>query len=608
MSCLLRVLTETGLRWRTHVGLTIRPRAWRVPPHERIRRETELARLRVLVAVALFFQGLLVPLTTAPRAFQIGALALYVIGAVVARAMLRVDREHIRAVGIAGQVMDVAVGVAFLQFGTGPSALLVVVLALLGSAHRGGARSALLTTAGVIAATIVAPFAVDLFGRPAGFSGPDYATALAQCGFILLAGVAIGYVTDSAAQTRSETEIVALAINHADVRLGLKHTMAVVFDTIVGHFSARRAILVVRELSNDRVSMWQGAKLSDASAEALRVDRLDPRTFDTYVVIPEADAWSAVHRAGGGDDVDLIAITPTGGRVDPLQTPFPASFTSAIGPFEHLMGFVIESPGEWTARLFLIDPNIGRRERLGALELGQRIVRRIYPAVENVSLLHRLRSRSAADERKRIARELHDGIVQSVMGVQVQLHTLAGELSADQHPVGGEVHRLAGLLHTEVLALRDMMQQMQPAELAPERLIDTLADLVQRFQYQTGIRARFMSQFERIDLSPRACREVTRMVQEALVNVRKHSGANSVSVRLICADGICRLAIDDDGRGFPFTGRLSLNDVEFGRQGPRVIKERVRLLGGELAVESAPNAGARIAISIPMRRPHAIPG
>ena len=53
-------------------------------------------------------------------------------------------------------------------------------------------------------------------------------------------------VTDSADQTRSETEIVALAMNHADVRLGLKHTMAVAFDSIVGHFSARRAVLVVQ--------------------------------------------------------------------------------------------------------------------------------------------------------------------------------------------------------------------------------------------------------------------------------------------------------------------------------------------------------------------------
>jgi signal transduction histidine kinase len=564
--------------------------------------------LRALVAVALFFQGLLVPLTSVPRAVQIGALGLYAIGAVLAVAMLCGDRERVGTVGIAGQLMDVTVGVAFLLFGTGPSALLVVVLALLGAAHRGGARAPLFATAGVIAATMTAPFLIDLIGLPAGFSAADRATALAQCGFVLLAGIAIGYMTDSADQTRSETEIVALAINHADVRLGLKHTMAVAFDAVVSHFGARRAVLVVREVSTDRVFIWQGAKLSGAPAQALRVDPLDPRSFDNYVVMPEAGAWSAVRRAEGGDDVDLIALGPTDGRVDHLQARLPESFTSAIGPFEHLMGFAIDSPGDWAARLFLIDPAIQRRERRAALELGQRIVRRICPAVENVSLLHRLRSRSAADERSRIARELHDGIIQSVMGVQIQLHTLAGRLRGEEQPLADEVHRLAGLLHSEVLALRDMMQQMQPAELAPERLIDTLADLVQRFQYETGIRARFMSQFERIDLSPRACREVTRMVQEALVNVRKHSGANSVSVRLTCSDGVCRLAIDDDGRGFPFTGRLSLNDVEFGRQGPRVIKERVRLLGGELAVESAPNQGARIAISIPLTGPYAIPG
>jgi signal transduction histidine kinase len=162
------------------------------------------------------------------------------------------------------------------------------------------------------------------------------------------------------------------------------------------------------------------------------------------------------------------------------------------------------------------------------------------------------------------------------------------------------------VLRDAALNLRDMMQQMKAGELTPDHLIDTLADIVKRFQYETGINARFITQFDRVDLPPRACREVARVVQEALVNVRKHSGARNVFVRMTVADSVCRLSIDDDGRGFPFTGRLTQADDEHARQAPRVITERVRLLGGHMAVESVPNQGARLDISIPLTNAYAV--
>jgi signal transduction histidine kinase len=173
--------------------------------------------------------------------------------------------------------------------------------------------------------------------------------------------------------------------------------------------------------------------------------------------------------------------------------------------------------------------------------------------------------------------------------------------------LSSELNRLGTILRDEVVGLRDMIQQMKPVELSPDQLMNTLADVVQRFQRETGITARFITAFDRLDLSPRACREVARVVQEALVNVRKHSGAGNVFVRLTVADGVCRLAIDDDGRGFPFAGRLTPADKDHARQGPSVINERVRLLGGELTVESDPGRGARLEISFPVAT-HAIHG
>jgi two-component system nitrate/nitrite sensor histidine kinase NarX len=91
---------------------------------------------------------------------------------------------------------------------------------------------------------------------------------------------------------------------------------------------------------------------------------------------------------------------------------------------------------------------------------------------------------------------------------------------------------------------------------------------------------------------------LVRIVQEALVNVRKHSQACNVLVRLTTDDGICRLVIEDDGRGFEFEGRLSAGELDERRAGPAIIKERARLLGADLAVDSSPGAGVRVEVTL----------
>jgi len=141
---------------------------------------------------------------------------------------------------------------------------------------------------------------------------------------------------------------------------------------------------------------------------------------------------------------------------------------------------------------------------------------------------------------------------------------------------------------------------MRPVDVGPDQLVSALDEFVQRFQRETGITARFVSQLERVALPPRACREVAQILSEALINVRRHSGARNVFVRLDSEDRACRLSIDDDGCGFPFAGRLTQADLERARKGPSIIRERVRLIGGELTIQSDPGHGARLEIAVPL--------
>jgi signal transduction histidine kinase len=582
---------------------------WRMSPDERNRREQTLAMVRVLVSTILIGAALLAPLTTIPVALERFALGAYACVALVVFAVLKYKNRRPQAIRLFVHTLDVCVGASLLHYGHGALAFSVLTLALLSGAHRWGLRGALATAAASMALLVV-PAAVLTVRSDAwviaAFGGATLTAALENCICALLGGIAIGYVAESGDQLRSETEVVSGLTSQAEVRLGLKHTMAVVFDALIRRFDARLAIVVVHDLSRDRAFLWRGGRLSGDDADALHVSGLPLQSLSTYLFRPEAAAWSARRKKRASATFDWMALDANGAPT-PGDTALPEQFLATVGPVSHVMGFAIERDDEWTGRLFLIDP-CARGNPRNLLTLGQRIIRHITPALDNVYLLHRTRTRSAAIERARIGRELHDGIIQAVMGVQIQLRALAPRIGNRSKPLGDELEGLATILHNEVLNVRDLMQQLQPTYLAPERLIETLADIVYRFQYETGITARFITDFDKVDLPPLACREVTRVVQEALVNVRKHSGARTVFVRFTVDDGVCRLSIDDDGRGFPFAGRLSKADHEWAHMGPRVIKERIRLLGGEIAVESAPNQGSRLDISIPLGNRYAFTG
>jgi signal transduction histidine kinase len=111
-----------------------------------------------------------------------------------------------------------------------------------------------------------------------------------------------------------------------------------------------------------------------------------------------------------------------------------------------------------------------------------------------------------------------------------------------------------------------------------------------------------VSEADEIHMPQRVCRELVRIVQEALVNVRKHSGARDVLVRFSESTSSWQLTLEDNGRGFPFAGTFSQVELEEMGKGPLVIRERVRLIEGELRIESNPSRGARLEVSVPKHR------
>jgi signal transduction histidine kinase len=242
---------------------------------------------------------------------------------------------------------------------------------------------------------------------------------------------------------------------------------------------------------------------------------------------------------------------------------------------------------------------VGRRwER--ELRFAQNIMGQVAPALYSVYLFSRFRSRVGVIERARVAHELHDTTIQSLISIEMQMDVLRRR-AVDDLPLSSELERIQELLRQEILNLRELMQTMRPVDIGPHQFLDFIAQLVERFSRDTGIAVRFLSELQEVSLPAATCRELARVVQEGLVNVRKHSGAQSAVVRFGAQNGSWKLVIDDTGRGFPFTGRFTLEELDHFRRGPTVIKERVRAIGGDMVIESTPGRGSRIEVTVPQK-------
>jgi signal transduction histidine kinase len=142
---------------------------------------------------------------------------------------------------------------------------------------------------------------------------------------------------------------------------------------------------------------------------------------------------------------------------------------------------------------------------------------------------------------------------------------------------------------------------MQPREVTPETLGSEIRDAVEHFERDSGVTAQlFCGDLSHLDEG--IAIELLQIVREALNNVRKHSKASQVSIVVEAREDRVDLSVEDDGSGFPFSGSYSIDELEILRLGPKSIQRRVRILGGEMTLDSRPSSGSVMKISIPAAR------
>jgi signal transduction histidine kinase len=249
---------------------------------------------------------------------------------------------------------------------------------------------------------------------------------------------------------------------------------------------------------------------------------------------------------------------------------------------------------------------VGRQKRFAERDVAilTGIGRQAGIAVENSYLYENLRyyarriTQAQENERKRIARELHDDTIQSLIALQRRLEGLAtGE---EQLPNGASA-RIRDLWQQTgemVRRVREFSQNLRPSVLDDLGLLPTLEELTSDMERQVGLETEFFAAGERRRLSSEVELTIFRIAQEALSNIRRHARATKVTTRVELSDTAVRLRIEDDGIGFrppKLTDDLRAEDG-LGLIG---MHERARLLGGSLRIESEQGVGTTVVAEIP---------
>ncbi len=229
-----------------------------------------------------------------------------------------------------------------------------------------------------------------------------------------------------------------------------------------------------------------------------------------------------------------------------------------------------------------------------------------YAEVERAkSELERLSARlldAEEESRRRLSRELHDEIGQTLALLQIEVSRAQNALPAQAAAVRERLARAREMVQRTVQTIRDISVMLRPAMLDDLGLTPALQFQLDGFLRRSGIECDFVEEGVADQLTDAVKTCVYRVVQEALHNCEKHSGATRVRVAVRQLADSLTVEVEDNGRGFPMDGRRipSIRNAGLGLLG---IRERVAAVGGTLAIDSAPGHGTRLAVRIPMAAP-----
>jgi two-component system NarL family sensor kinase len=201
-------------------------------------------------------------------------------------------------------------------------------------------------------------------------------------------------------------------------------------------------------------------------------------------------------------------------------------------------------------------------------------------------------------ERQRIAADFHDGPLQSFIGFQMRLEIIRKLFARDKCAAEEELVQLQDVCRNQVQELRAFVRSMRPVDVDPGALNTSLKRLVEQFTRDSGISVSLVAPDLIEPGDQQTSIELIQIVREALYNIQKHAAATRAAVAIQPVNGTLEVSIEDNGRGFPFSGRYTMEELDLLHLGPGSIKRRVKSVNGQFVLDSKPGQGAALRIRL----------
>ena len=404
-------------------------------------------------------------------------------------------------------------------------------------------------------------------------------------------GAGLAFLGDRNRRYAGEIEFLARLSSTMQVDQGLAESIRLLLQELAHAFGTEEALLLYRDTDLERIFLWR-FKMGESerlSPESMPLSRMDGFLLDD---MDATICWNSLTGPGLGFGWDRRDGRPI---KNIPRLPGPAQQELKVRNF---ITVAFDQAGQASGRIFLLNSRKPfQKEDLAWLE---QVAHHIGPALENIFLLRHLRARAIEAERSRIARDLHDGILQTLLSIEIQLDVLRRRVPTSPDQVVSSLANLQQTVRNESGELRQIVTDLRPLRVQSADLIDLIRGFAERYRNESTIALDLLIDSAQLRAPDRVCREVFQIYREALNNIKKHAKASHVVVKLSQDDSRLVLVVDDNGEGFSFAGRFSGDELDRLRLGPISIKERTRTVGGSLTVESNPGHGARLTIEVPL--------
>lgn len=404
--------------------------------------------------------------------------------------------------------------------------------------------------------------------------------------YLLVLGYMMAYWGGCEIRLKRRLNILKEITGLSNPRFGVSYVIGSMSRKLRDFYDADRCLLVLLDPLNNESRLYRLER--EQTAESVQAETLPPKLAELLLSLPDhiAIVYGVKSRTRLWQDFAFDLRTKLECTEEWRQT---GVMLSAKLEMTSFISVPLNYRGKAVGRLYLA----ARRGVFVRSDIGflMHIVEQIMPVVHNIRLLSRLASNAAEQERKRLARDIHDSVIQPYIGLQYKIAAVRNKIGAGNGDVSGDIEQLFQMTVDEVSSLRGFVRDLKDISGSGDDFLSAVRRFAEQFAANYELEVQVESK-GKIAINDRIAADLIKIIHEGLSNIRKHTQATRSKITLERADNSLRLCIENDDAPMSTTSPATFTPIS--------IMERAAELGGDLRVERNPEGRTLVKVEIPL--------